>query len=336
MTVPPLSSPPFIPLPHIHNLRSASHSLTTTSSPPQSIRPGILYRSADLSALTPSEWHTLSTLGITTIFDLRSGPEVSKGFAALRPDGDAAAAQRAWEDDVRAAGLQRHWVPVFEDKDYSPARLAERYVKYMDEDVRGFVGAYREILRDGGAAYRAILLHLARGGGGGSGGGILVHCTAGKDRTGLLFALLFAFLGVAPARIADEYHLSEHGLLRVRDDVVARLLQSPGFNKYMAALRDGRALRSGEIAQGLAGGSGEGRVEGGDAAAEEEERMPAEVLEKGRQAALRMVGARRETMVASLAMLEEEFGGAERYMREYCGLGDGELEALKRNLLVPV
>jgi hypothetical protein len=61
--------------------------------------------------------------------------------------------------------------------------------------------------------------------------------------------------------------------------------------------------------------------------------IPPEILEKGRQAALRMVGARKESMIKSLEMLSERFGGAERYIRKVCGLGDGELEALRRNLV---
>jgi hypothetical protein len=46
------------------------------------------------------------------------------------------------------------------------------------------------------------------------------------------------------------------------------------------------------------------------------------------------VGARRETMIATLEMLDREFGGAEKYMREVCGLEQGELDALRNNLLV--
>ncbi|WP_319458880.1 tyrosine-protein phosphatase [Micromonospora sp. RTP1Z1] len=36
-------------------------------------------------------------------------------------------------------------------------------------------------------------------------GGVVVHCHAGKDRTGVLVALLLAVAGVAPDEIADDY-----------------------------------------------------------------------------------------------------------------------------------
>ena len=43
-------------------------------------------------------------------------------------------------------------------------------------------------------------------------GGVLVHCHAGKDRTGLVVALLLAVAGVAPEVIAADYALSEPNL----------------------------------------------------------------------------------------------------------------------------
>lgn len=56
--------------------------------------------------------------------------------------------------------------------------------------------------------------------------------------------------------------------------------------------------------------------------------------EQGRQAALRMLGAKKESMLGALEMLRREWGSPEGYMRKVCGLGDEELEALRRNLVV--
>lgn len=41
---------------------------------------------------------------------------------------------------------------------------------------------------------------------------ILIHCTLGKDRTGIVFALLLSLAGVPDEAIATEYTLSEQGL----------------------------------------------------------------------------------------------------------------------------
>lgn len=40
-----------------------------------------------------------------------------------------------WIKGMEEAGVKRDWVPVFEESDYSPERLAERYSKYMEESV---------------------------------------------------------------------------------------------------------------------------------------------------------------------------------------------------------
>ena len=206
----------------------------------------------------------------------------------------------------------------------------------MDEDVKGFVEAYASILTDGGGAYGRILRYLAslpapdddnsnEEGKEGEKLGALIHCTAGKDRTGIFFGLLFDFLHVPREQIAEEYQLTELGLGPLRDEIVERLLTSPGFRKYMLAQSTGRPLSKEEMAQ---------IIQGRDSEGSDTSEFPPEVLEKGRQAALRMVGSRKESMLASLDMLDERFGGAERYMREYCGLGDKELEGLRSNLVV--
>ncbi|CAN5662286.1 tyrosine-protein phosphatase [soil metagenome] len=43
-------------------------------------------------------------------------------------------------------------------------------------------------------------------------GGVLFHCESGKDRTGIIAALLWAFAGVAPTVIAQDYALTTDNL----------------------------------------------------------------------------------------------------------------------------
>ncbi|KAI4684009.1 hypothetical protein J4E81_009172 [Alternaria sp. BMP 2799] len=335
---PTLPSPPFYThIPNINNLRLATHSLTTKSG--ATLRPGILFRSAEVAKLDTAGWTAVRDIGVGHVFDLRSKPEVEKGWAGIVGD-DGSGKQDfrpGWIQAMEEAGVRRTWTPVFSDEDYSPERLAERYANYMDEDVKGFVEAYASILTDGGNAYSTIFRYLAslslppadssstRNGPTGEKLGALIHCTAGKDRTGIFFGVLFDFLGVPREQIADEYQLTELGLRPLRDEIVARLLTSPGFRKYMLAQSTGRALSKEEMAQ---------IIQARDSEGSDTSEFPPEILEKGRQAALRMVGSRKESMLASLDMLDERFGGAERYMREYCGLGDEELAGLRRNLVV--
>ncbi|KAI4613896.1 hypothetical protein J4E80_006584 [Alternaria sp. BMP 0032] len=333
---PTLPSPPFYThIPNINNLRLATYSLTTASG--ATLRPGILFRSAEVAKLDTAGWTAVRDIGIAHVFDLRSLPEVEKGWAGIVGDDVNGKGKEGkqefrpgWIQAMEEAGVERSWTPVFEERDYSPERLAERYANYMDEDVKGFVEAYASILTDGGAAYGTIFRYLASLSSDGEGKevqklGALIHCTAGKDRTGIFFGLLFDFLGVPREQIADEYQLTELGLRPARDEIVERLLTSPGFRKYMLAQSTGKPLSKEEMTQ---------IIQGRDSEGSDTSESPPEILEKGRQAALRMVGSRKESMLASLDMLDERFGGAERYMREYCGLGDRELEGLRRNLVV--
>jgi len=52
-------------------------------------------------------------------------------------------------------------------------------------------------------------------------GGVLIHCLAGKDRTGIAVALLLGLIGVSEADIAEDYALSEAALASERAAALA-------------------------------------------------------------------------------------------------------------------
>ncbi|EDU41659.1 Protein tyrosine serine phosphatase [Pyrenophora tritici-repentis] len=305
----PLPTPPFHTLPNIHNLRDAALSVTISTG--ASLRPNILFRSADVSKLDIGDWKALNKLGVAHVFDLRSKPEIDKTLVVTSTE------DKTWIEKMQQAGVTRTWTPIFSEHDYSPEKIAVRFAKYMEEDVRGFVEAYTSILNEAGPAFGVIFRYLADlpapGSTGDSEGeklGALVHCTAGKDRTGLFYAVLFAFLDVPAEQIAVEYNLTELGLRSIREGKVELIMQSLAFQSYMKA----QMAAAGDAADG--------------------EEFSPEVLEMGRQAALRMFGARRESMMGTLDVLNKEFGGAREYMKTRCGLDDGVLERLRRNLVV--
>ena len=318
----PLPTPPFYTIPNMCNLRDAALSVNTCSG--GKLRPNILFRSADVSKLEVENWKALYALGVAHVFDLRSKPEVDKSLAAGAEHGDES---KTWIGKMGQAGVKRSWVPVFQETDYSPEKIAVRFAKYMDEDVKGFVTAYRGILDEAGPAFANIFRYLAdlpapeqqgrrQQGNDGQKVGALVHCSAGKDRTGLFFAVLFAFLDVPFDQIATEYNLTELGLQPIRDETADRLLKTLAFQTYMKAQMPVGGLESME---------GEENVD-----------FSPEVQEKARQAALRMISARKESMMGSLQMLNTEFGGASNYMKVQCGLDDDVLERLRKNLVVEV
>jgi protein tyrosine/serine phosphatase len=288
--------PPFIHVPALPNLRDVGGlpvsnppppppSSTPSSSKPASftIRPKLLYRAADPSHVPAAGIATLhSALAITTIFDLRSAPEISNAGGVSDWESRIAAFNAA-----NGTALTRHWTPVFKAEDYGPEAVAMRFRSYGDADsTRGFVRAYEAILEHGATAFGIILRHVARGGGGV--GGTLVHCTAGKDRTGVLVAIVLALCGVDAETIGAEYQLTETGLGERRPYLIARLVATGAF--------------------------GEG--------------------EEAARSAERMTGSRKESMVATLAFVEERWGSVEAYVRDVCGCGQEVIDGIRRRFVV--
>lgn len=247
MEIPPppanLPSPPFYNVPGIANLRDIGGyscpapsspdpaSATTSNAPSHSIAKHLIYRSADPSRVTPSGLSRLQELGVRVVFDLRSMPEimrrgkewegVEKDLKPFRERSDGGAKDQETEE----GGIERVWTPVFSEQDYSPEKIALRYKDYASASEEGFVNAYREILKHGGPAYGAILRHIAAP----KPVGCLVHCTAGKDRTGVLVALLYLLCGVPTETIVKEYALTDLGLANMKPLFRERLLQNPAL-----------------------------------------------------------------------------------------------------------
>ncbi|CEG76904.1 hypothetical protein RMATCC62417_11732 [Rhizopus microsporus] len=99
---------------------------------------------------------------------------------------------------------------MFTKADYSPAAMASRWKGYF-EGPYGFPKVYSVILEKGAPYYRKIFLHLLQNHSIHSNKSIIVHCTAGKDRTGIFCMLLLGLCGVDDEVIANEYGLSSLG-----------------------------------------------------------------------------------------------------------------------------
>jgi protein tyrosine/serine phosphatase len=83
-----------------------------------------------------------------------------------------------------------------------------------------------DVLNAAPGSYRTILLHLANE----PEKPLIVHCTAGKDRTGVLCALILSLCGVDDETVASEYELTEVGLSQEwKERIVEHLMADPAL-----------------------------------------------------------------------------------------------------------
>jgi protein-tyrosine phosphatase len=143
-------------------------------------RRGAVVRSDSPDRLSPMGWAALHAHGIRTIIDLRNDEERE---GRLHPSPSDVATRHVPLDDIADAEL---WERIWADElDGSPLY----YRLFMDRKPERCVAAVRAVAR-------------ARP------GGVLLHCSSGRDRTGLITMLLLAVARVAPDDIASDYELS--------------------------------------------------------------------------------------------------------------------------------
>jgi protein-tyrosine phosphatase len=152
---------------------------------------GRLLRSDNLQDLSPADVARLvHDIGVTTVVDLRSSAELkSEGPAPL--------------DSV--AGVRHTHHPVLPELGSATDAIAEAMMARIRRDKSSFpddptCGHYLGYLEDRPDQVVAALQTIAR-----AQGAALVHCAAGKDRTGVVVALALTAAGVRPEAVIADY-----------------------------------------------------------------------------------------------------------------------------------
>ena len=171
---------------HVFNVRDLGGLPTTDG---RSVRRGRVFRADGVNRLDGDDLEVARALGLRTVIDLRTVGEV----------------EHRGRFPVDRLPVTWHHLPVLEGM-WSDQELAvttgavdflrDRYLEMLDEG-RVSIARSVELVADEAP--------------------VLFHCAAGKDRTGVVAAVLLGLLGVAPEVIADDYHLSAAAMVAFTD-----------------------------------------------------------------------------------------------------------------------
>jgi len=172
-------------------------------------------RTADLGRLTDADRDTLAAAGVTLDIDLRTADEEAQSHDLLADD-DRFDYQRISLMGTEKMDLQKMMTSM-------PDSLGESYAMWLTHSQPQF---------------KQVLQRIAAQ----EDGTVLFHCTAGKDRTGIIAGLLLDLAGVSRADIIHNYAISAHYLEGQPKDsamnaqIMALVQQHPEIMKKMAGM----------------------------------------------------------------------------------------------------
>lgn len=195
------------------------------------VRPGVLLRSDNLEGLTPSDVDRLThQLQLRRVVDLRTSMERRGAPPGALDDHELVRQLRLplipeqlWDDagelatlpaQARAEQEAVNRQALLESVRSRAGRWAETdtpavgfYLGYLDDRPANLVAAMRAVAEPDGAT--------------------LVHCAAGKDRTGVVVALALEAVGVPRPEVVADYAASAE----VIDAIIARLVASGRYSE---------------------------------------------------------------------------------------------------------
>ena len=152
----------------------------------KNMKPGLLFRSDLLYNLNPKEKALLRDNNIKVVIDLRNKDEV----------------EHLKDTNIKAIKfINNPMLPESKEGEDSPLKTVT--IKHMT--LPDMDNAYRELVRrDRQTAWSNIFNIILNN----DNGGILFHCSAGKDRTGVVTAVILTALGIDKEIIYQDYLLT--------------------------------------------------------------------------------------------------------------------------------
>ncbi len=178
----------------------------------RAVVPGVLLRADNLQSLSARDVHRLvEAEGLEVVLDLRTDVEVElEGPGPITVESAVRIEHRSLYPDSGGntdleAGPVKPWGLADEDESPEERPVVRAYMSYLRRRPDSIVGSLRAIARADGA--------------------VLVHCAAGKDRTGVVVALALDAAGVDRDIIIGDYLASRERIAAI----IARLLSSATY-----------------------------------------------------------------------------------------------------------
>lgn len=196
-------------------------------------RRGVVYRADGLARLNEADVNRLETLGIRTVIDLRYDEERERAPDRL----PAARPPRQRYRGFKPEGSMELFAAInrgVADAAMAHTMMCSNYRRMPFEHADVLAAALRDLLEPGGAPH-------------------LIHCTSGKDRTGVVVAMVLRALAVPAEVVVADYELSniEHqpvDVFRPDADAAAVAVVMAARGDYLRATLEGIDERCGSFA----------------------------------------------------------------------------------------
>lgn len=167
------------------------------------VKKGKLFRSDSLANLSKSDIDIILSKEIRTVIDLRTDFEIAKGQSKLKDIEGVNYFKISLMDNIHSSDFVSF-------RKAMPTSMIELYVNLLNNSAEKIVAVFDTILKK-------------------SNSGIVFNCSAGKDRTGVIAALISDLLGVSKRDIYESYVITEKLMEPITNETLRHYEESTGF-----------------------------------------------------------------------------------------------------------
>ncbi|CAG86538.2 DEHA2C17578p [Debaryomyces hansenii CBS767] len=252
------------------------------------VKPNTIFRCATMDNISrDSGLEKLRDLGINTIFDFRTKSEAKRCVK---------------DEELSRFGLRRIHCPFDIEEKRDPKDILGSFTNLLTSWYT-YTSVYENMLVNSTDVYKKVFEFIRDEVS--KGKKFVFHCSAGKDRTGIVCMLILLFMGVNKNIIAREYSLTAVGLKPEFENIRKKYLAGIGiFQKHETYAEFESNLKQGRDSWSV-------EKDGFD----------------------NLVSSRCETMLATLSIIDRKFGGIENYLKTYVGLTEDDLKTIYFSLI---